>query len=553
MQNFIVRPSEARAKEYRECGIWRNSGPIGDLCRWRDETPDAIAIRAYRSGEPQRQISYAEYAGHVERFAGAFVELGVRPGEVVALQLPNWWQAGALVLAVARVGAVLSLIPPNIRSRELERVLAGTGASVCVTVDRWAGFDHGAAVREMAPRLPQLRRRVVFGRAGGGDEIGFTSFFEDTPWEQRHPVALDDAQEDPDRVVVVCFTSGTSGEPKGILHTWNTLHTGTSQFVRIVGAESGDTWFTPITIVHLFGVMYSVLMPLLTGSCSVSLDVWSGATGLAVLAETGTTQFTSTPVHFFDLLAAAGAEAPALPALRVLIAAGTTIPKQLVTDVRHVLGVPLRAAYGMTEIGLGTVTRADDPVDWAAHSVGRPEPVTEIDLRSDTVVTSDEPGRLFVRGPGVCLASIGRDSGQLTVIADHDDGWFDTGDLGAPDGRGGIRLTGRVGDRIGGSAMIPVTDVESLLLSHPGVADVALVGYPDGKGGELACAVIRPATTPPVDLDELRKYLSDQRMTDFYLPSRLELLPDLPRNTIGKVRKELLRRWLRGEADLTGA
>jgi cyclohexanecarboxylate-CoA ligase len=139
------------------------------------------------------------------------------------------------------------------------------------------------------------------------------------------------------------------------------------------------------------------------------------------------------------------------------------------------------------------------------------------------------------------------------VIADHDDGWYETGDLAAPDGRGAIRLMGRVGDRIGGSAMIPVTDVESLLLSHPGVADVALVGYPDGKGGELACAVIRPATTPPVGLEDLRKYLSDQDMTDFYLPSRLELLPDLPRNTIGKVRKELLRSWLRGEADVTGA
>jgi cyclohexanecarboxylate-CoA ligase len=263
----------------------------------------------------------------------------------------------------------------------------------------------------------------------------------------------------------------------------------------------------------------------------------------------------ATPLHFFELPAAAGAEgadAPALPALRVVVAAERTIPKQLVTEVRHVLGVPLRAAYGMTEIGLGTLTRADDPVDWAAHSDGRPEPVTEIDLRSDTAVIP-EPGRLFVRGPGVCLASVGRDSGKLTVIADHDDGWYETGDLAVPDGRGGIRLVGRVGDRIGCSAMIPVTDVESLLLSHPGVADVALVAYPDGKGGELACAVIRPATTPPVDLDDLRKYLSDQGMTDYYLPSRLELLPELPRNALGKVHKELLRRWLRGEADLTDA
>jgi cyclohexanecarboxylate-CoA ligase len=148
---------------------------------------------------------------------------------------------------------------------------------------------------------------------------------------------------------------------------------------------------------------------------------------------------------------------------------------------------------------------------------------------------------------------VGRDSGALTVIADQNDGWYDTGDLAVPDGRGGIRLMGRAGDRIGGVFMIPVNDVESELLKHPGVADVALVGYPDGKGGELACAVIVPAATElPVSLDELRKYLTDTGMTEWYLPARLEYVEALPRNDNGKVRKELLRRRLQGGADSDG-
>ena len=553
MQTFTVRPPEVRAKENRATGIWRDTGPIGDLRRWRDETPEAIAIRAYRSGGEQRRISYGEYARHVERFAGAFVELGVRPGDVVAFQLPNWWETSALTLAAVRVGAVLSPIPTNIRSRELERVLAGMGASVCVTVDRWAEFDHATALREMAPRLPQLRHRVVLGRPPAGDEIGFGPFFADTPWERRHPVALEDVREDPDRVAAVYFTSGTSGEPKGILHTWNTLHASTAEWSRAEGGGPAETMFIPNTLVHGYGAIFGILIPLLTGASSVLLDVWSGEAGLAALVETGTTQFFSTPPYFFDLVAAAGGQPQALPALRVLVAGGTTIPKDLVTDVLHAFGVPLRSAFGMTEIGLGTWTRADDPVDWATHSDGRPAVTFEIDLRSDTEITKEQPGRLFVRGPSVCLGTVGRDSRTVTVLAEHDDGWLDTGDLAVPDGRGGIRLMGRAGDRIGGGFMIPVTDVEYLLQIHPGVADVALVGYPDDRGGELACAVIRPATTPPVDLDELRKYLSDQGMTDWYLPSRLELLPQLPRNALGKVRKELLRRWLRGEADLTDA
>jgi cyclohexanecarboxylate-CoA ligase len=174
-----------------------------------------------------------------------------------------------------------------------------------------------------------------------------------------------------------------------------------------------------------------------------------------------------------------------------------------------------------------------------------------LDLRSDTEITKERPGRLYVRGGGVCLATIGRDSGVVTVIAEHDDGWYDTGDLVVPDGRGGIRLMGRAGDRIGGVFMIPVNDVESELLKHPGVDDVAVVGFPDGQGGELACAVLVPATEPPITLDELREYLTDAGMTEWYLPARVEYVEALWRNDNGKVPKELLRRWLRNEADIS--
>ena len=202
----------------------------------------------------------------------------------------------------------------------------------------------------------------------------------------------------------------------------------------------------------------------------------------------------------------------------------------------------------MTEIGLVTCSGTDpgDPPDWASESDGRPHAFAELDLRSDGEITHTQPARLFARGPGVCLATLGRDSGRLTDIAEHDDGWYDTGDLAVPDGRGGIRLMGRAADRVSGAgaAMIPVQDVESELLEHPGVADVAVVGYPDGQGGERACAVITPATDPPVTLDELRTHLLDRGMTDWYLPTRVEHVRELPRNNTGKIQKELLRRQL---------
>jgi cyclohexanecarboxylate-CoA ligase len=545
-----VRPSTRLAAYYRSPGVWRDATPLDDLRRWREETPEATALTAHRTGSGTRRLSYQEYAWYVERFAAALYELGVRPGQVVAVQLPNWWQTNVLVLACARVGAVVAPIITSIRSRELERMLARLSVTVCVTVDQWAGFDHAAALAEMAPRLPELRHRIVLGERVADDEVDFVRHFQETPWEQRHPMPLDEADEDPDRVALVLFTSGTSGEPKGILHSFNTLYASYAPVAAEMRLGGTDTFFTPHSVTHIFGTLVGILAPVLEGSATVLLDVWDPEVALTLLAETATSFFAAAPPFISGLIAAAGAQPADLPALRVLLASGTTIPGGLVPQVAQVFGLPLRAAWGMTESPVGTWTRAEDPPDWSTRSDGRPGPGVELDLRADGEVSREQPAQLFIRSGGVCLATLGRDSGELRVLAEHGDGWYDTGDLVVSDGRGGIRIIGRVGDRIGGAFLIPVNDVETELLNHPLVDDVALVGYLDDTGFELACAVVVARRVAPA-LAELREHLDAQGMTDWYQPSRLELVTALPRNATGKVRKELLRRWLRGEAELT--
>jgi cyclohexanecarboxylate-CoA ligase len=300
---------------------------------------------------------------------------------------------------------------------------------------------------------------------------------------------------------------------------------------------------------YSLGYVVSLFVPLITGARSVLLDSWSGAAGLAVLERARVAVMIGGVRYYDPLIAAAVKRRTPLPSLRVLVAGGTKIPNRVVKSGIETFGLGLRSSWGMTEVGIATMTRADDPVDWALHSDGRPFPGYEIDIRSDSPVTSGQPGRLFVRGPAVCLATA-RGGAQPTVISEHDDGWYDTGDLAAWDGHGGIRLMGRVADRVGGAAMIPVAEVEDQLMHHPAVADVAVVGYPDEHRGELPCAVItvRGDTTPT--LDELRKYLTARGMTDWYVPTRLERLNELPRTSTGKVRRELLRSWLNGSADL---
>lgn len=552
MSSFMIRPPESKVREYCAAGVWRDLGPIGDLRRWRDETPQAVAISAFGASDTPVRINYGAYAALVERFSGALYELGVRPGQVVAIQLPNWWQALVLFQAVARLGAVLAPCMTTIRPRELERMLRRVDANVCITVDRWAGFDHADALRDMASRLAKLCHRVVVGQAGEGD-IEFAPFFEGTPWEQRHPVALDDAKEDPDAVSVVLFTSGTSGEPKAALHTQNTIFTSSAGFCNALDVDSSDVAFCPHALMHGAGQMMANAA-LQVGGSTVLLDSWSGARGLEVMAQSGATRLMAAPVFIHDLITAAGdRKSPeVLPPLRTVLACATTVPAPLVADVAKAFDRPLQTCWAMTETGLATLTRTDDPPDWAAHSDGSPLLSVELDLRSDGEITRERPGELFARSGGVCMATVGRDTGNVVVTCEHGDGWYDTGDLAMPDGRGGIRLMGRAGDRIGGAFMIPVNDVESELLRHCGVQDVALVGYPDGQGGELACAVVVPAGPTPVTLDELRGYLSGLGMTEWYLPTRLECVDALPRNDMGKVRKVLLQGWLRGEAGLTG-
>jgi cyclohexanecarboxylate-CoA ligase len=548
---FDLRPSDELITRYRASGVWRTEGPVDDLRRWSAELPEETAIVDHRAGSAAVRLTYSEYVRYVERFAAALHELGVRPGQVVAIQLPNWWQLNALILACARIGAVVAPIMPTIGPRELERFLARLDAVVCVTADHWSGTARAAALAEMAPRLPRLRHRVVLG-AETENGVDFVQHFERTAWEQRHPMPLDEAAPDPDRVAIVLFTSGTSGEPKGVMHSFNTIYAGASAVIAEEKIGTSDTLFTPHTFTHIAGLVYGVFMPLLGGATSALLDTWSPEAAFTLMSETDTTLIFGAPPFISGLTETARGQGRSLPALRIAFSGATAVPEQIIAEFSRVFGLPLRRIWGMTEIPAHTWTRTEDPADRAMHSDGRPGPGLELRLRGDGPISKERPAQLLARGGGVCLATLGRDSGELRIVAEHDDGWYDTGDLAIADGQDGIRIIGRASDRISnGASMIPVNDVETELLKHPAVADVALIGYPDGQGGESACAVVVSRAPERLELADLRGFLSARGMTEWYQPSQLRVVAEMPRNATGKIRKELLRRWLRGEAELT--
>ncbi|GGY13113.1 AMP-binding protein [Streptomyces djakartensis] len=532
-----LRPSATTVERYRKEDLWRADSILDDLARWRAETPDAPAVIASEAGRGIVRLSYAQYAEYVDRFAGALHALGVRSGQVVAMQLPNVWQAGPLVLACARLGAVAAPIMCAFRPRELERMLRRLDAVVCVTIDRWDNFEHAAALAEMAPRLPALRHRVVLGEKTADEELDFREYFEHT----EHGTLPDASVVGPDRVSLVLFTSGTSGEPKAVLHTMNTCYAWYAPVATADGIGPDSRVYSPNAATHIVGLTMGLFMPLHRGACVVITDLWDPEAVIPFLAEAHVSWMVIVPVFLSALIDAMERTSLRLPTVRIIRAGGTTVPQPLFRRVTETFGIPLDVGWGMTE-GANVFTRSGEHPDLAGRTVGRPAPGHEIDLRADHPISDDQPGRLFVRSPSLCLATWGRDDGRLTVLAEHDDGWYDTGDLAAPDGHGGIRLHGRAEDRIG-VIMIPVSDVESALLDHPDVRDVALVGYPDGHGGELACAVVVAGERTPT-LEGLRDWLGGLGMSAWCMPSRLELLPELPRNETGKVRKNLLRERL---------
>jgi cyclohexanecarboxylate-CoA ligase len=526
------------ARHYRRNGWWRDKTFLDDLAESVRTRPDQpVLINGRTIDGTVRVVSYREFDQLVRRIAGAFDEFGVRTGDVVAFQLPDWWETAALLLACLRVGAVAQPIVPQLRTREIERVLATTGARVCITVDSWAGFGHARALAEVAPRLPQLRQRIVYGDAADTGAVDFHECFVNRP----DPDLSSLSPVDPDQPSMVLFTSGSAGEPKGVLHTCNTIYAGTSGFMaEAVEGSGADRAATTMRVSHIACPLWAVFGVLLTGGAGVFQDVADPDRMLDLMARAEATRLLTSPPNLAALVAAQRERPRELTSLRTIMAGGTTVPPDMVPMVRETFGVPLRAVWGMTENVVGTAVRADDPQDWSAHSDGRPLPGLEV--RVVTLEGEGATGALQVRGASMSVGNIADDIARISTTSTGDGDWFDTGDIARPDGRGGIRIEGRVADRVydlHGEVIIPVREVEEELLQHPSVKDVAVISCTDGAR-EHVCAVVVPCGEPPT-LEDLNEHLRERDMTELYFPNRLELVDELPRDPLGKLRKYQLR------------
>ncbi|WP_051467013.1 AMP-binding protein [Actinomadura oligospora] len=533
-----LRPPTPRAAKYHADGWWRTETFVDDLRAVASSDPGrTVFVNWRRDLGREVVVSYGELAEHVGRLSAGLRGLGLARGDAVAFQFPNWWEAAALLLACMDAGLVAVPVLMTMGGREVERVLTGTGAKACVVVDSWEGTRPDRLLADLDERLPQLRHRIVFGDAAATGAVAFADLVASSP-------SPGPARGRPDEVSVVLFTSGTTGEMKGVLHTPNTLHAS----FRWKGSDrrAEDRPAAMAHLIHGAGLQTNLLRPIATGRSSVFADTFDADVWLGLLARHRVTYLLGSPPPLFTLVQAQRRERRDLPRLRTIASTGTSLPAAFVGPIREELCAGLTNTFGMTEIGGFSATDPDDPPELTVHSIGRPLPGREARLvPDDGALEVGGVFRLHVRGPSVCLGTFRLDGGGVAWDPADTDGWYDTGDLVREDGRGGLRYLSRVADRIGSPLTIPVLEVEDELLRHPSVADAAIVGSPDPRDGtETVCAFVVPDGAAPT-LDGLRRYLLATGMTEWYLPTRLECVDALPRNHMGKVLKNLLRDRLR--------
>ncbi|MDG1197180.1 MAG: AMP-binding protein [Actinomycetota bacterium] len=540
-----VVSSLASAKYYQN-GWWRDETLLDDFLAKAAENPERPALVSYAAGQDKPiRHTYGELELLSRRCAAALIDLGVEKDEAVSVQLPNSWEFPALTYGIMRAGAIANPLVPIFRSREIEFILGRTKSRVLVVPNIYRGFDYAAMALELREKVSTLEHVVVLG-PDRVDSISFNEHFVGRSWEEDPDLSKELSRRLPvsEDLVEIQFTSGTTGEPKGVLHSYNTVFSGAQAIDKIYGLESDDVCFMASTLAHQTGFCYGLLKPLAMGMKVVYQDVWDAGQMLDAVETEKIVWTLSATAFAMDMVAEQRRTTRDLSSFKFFICGGAAIPPKVVEDAAEVLGAQLIALWGMTENMVVTSTRPGDSVELVSNSDGTPVEWMEIRLMSDDgeVETVGESGNLQTRGASQALGYFHRE--DLYDAATPEEDWFDTGDVARLRSDGGIRIVGRTKDIvIRGGENIPVAEIESLILRYPGVDEVAIIGLPDERLGERACAVVS-SSNPTLTLSAISKFLEDLGTAKQFWPEELVLMTEMPRTPSGKIQKFRLREEL---------
>jgi len=509
---------------------------------WGDETLYAVAARHARAApngfavrDRHRRLTYAALIEAADRLAAILAGRGIRPGQRVAVWLSSRVETAIALLACSRNGYVCC---PSLHRNH-------TTGEVIALVDRM----RAAAVIADPGFGADADRHDLFGELAGRDFLRWTHRIgpaDVSPFAELPGDGLEvPASRDPNQIMYLPFTSGTTGTPKGVLHSDNTL-LATARMMARDWRLAGAVLYTLSPLSHNLGL--GALVTALAGGGELVLhDLPRGHSLVDRLEETGPAFLFGVPTHAIDLLAEMRARGlRRLGAVRGFRISGAAAPASLVADLmRH--GVTPQSGYGMTETCSHQYTRPDDPPDRIIGSCGRACEGYEVRIwRQDDPDIEAAPGEIGeIGGRGASLMLGYFDDQTATEAAFNPAGWFMTGDLGQIDGSGYLRITGRKKDVIirGGHNIYPAP-IEALALRHPMVEQAAAIPLPDPRLGERVCLAIVPTANAQPDSNEILRYLAAAGVSRYDMPEFLLFLAEMPLTASGKIVKRELVRWV---------
>ena len=557
---FETTLTDSVIEKFTSSGDWKNQTLLDHLEHWTAHRPEAIVTR-----DPYGAHTYAELSADVETCARALVDLGVEPGDVVGVQLPNWYEWLVIHLGAIKAGAVTNGLIPIYRDREIGYMAKKSEVSVLFVPNRFRKFDYPDMVDRLRPNLPELRHTIVLdapdeaafaGRDGFEKWSDFltrgehdsasdgsrsaASAIESIDWDERRP--------DPNDVGLILFTSGTTGNPKGVMHTHNNVLAASLPWPDHLGLNEDSVIHMASTFGHLTGYMYGVCLPLLIGGSGVFQDVWNGEEFARLVADHGIQHTSGATPFLHDLLEVAKSTQHDLSSLKHFCCMGAPIPRVMVNEARTLLPeLNVFGGWGQTECGLVTMTAPGDSEEKVTSTDGRAlgsMKVRVVDPLGEPVAAGVE-GKIQVTGPFLFVGYL--DEPQQTADAFAGE-WLDTGDLAEMDEEGFIRIAGRSKDIIiRGGENIPVAYIENVLYEHPAVSQVAVVAVPHPRLQEIACAVVTLNEGHSLSMDELQEFFAAKGVAKNYWPEALQCLDEFPRTPSGKIQKFKLREEVAAE------
>jgi cyclohexanecarboxylate-CoA ligase/acyl-CoA synthetase len=524
-----VRFPPLYAEQMLKLGVWNDDTVPRWLSRLAHEMPDKAAIVTAAEA-----ISYREAFARAERLARAFAGLGLRKGDVIAVQLPNVPELMIVYFAATMMGAVFAPIHMPYRAREMAPLLRHARARLAVCGPALADYVPAKTFLALRETVASLAHVVVVGPAHRGT-LSLRELIEAGPFGDLRGEC---AAADP---AVLCFTSGTSAAPKAVVHSSCTMLANNRLCGPLYGLTGHDMLLSGAPFTHAFGICI-INLALLVGATQLLLPTFRPDLLVAMIAAHRPTVLFAAPAHMAACLKAGLLDGADFSSLRVAAISGSACPPQLAHAVQAKMPMgKVMQMWGMTELFMGLNTRLDDAQDVRCGSVGRPAPGMELRIVDDrgNLASDDQSGELQIRGPSVFAGYCG--NAAATADAFHD-GWFRTGDLACRDAKGNFHITGRLKDLINrGAIKINPVEVEAMIDRHPKVLQSAIVPMPDEVMGEKACAFIVTRPGEGVSLQEICAWLGQNDVAKMLWPERVELIDEMPMTPTRKIIKGMLR------------